>query len=347
MSTKLTTTIAALIMMMTALTGCISSDAEEEVETIKLAFSVQDDYENVDQNPQIFADYLSEELGMNVEIYPITSEGAAIEALRFGNAHFAFLDGGSGWVGWQQYDLQVAAADVKSDGRAYYEAHAWVLNDSEMAEALNDGNDSTDPFALLEGKTSCHTGWLKSAGMLMPMGYLIGNGYAEVVGDDSSVESLRDTIYEFFNENASIPESGTPYHGYGGAVKCLSEGYGEVAFAKDSTINSYCGSDDESENEDWCLEMERYVPLPAFGQSPSHPVMYNPEYVEDDVLEQVVSAMVAMSDNADGQMILENILNTDSIIEANTVSHLGSYGGLIQNVPGISSYYDDKYDINN
>ena len=334
-------------MMMTALTGCISSDAEEEVETIKLAFSVQDDYENVDQNPQIFADYLSEELGMNVEIYPITSEGAAIEALRFGNAHFAFLDGGSGWVGWQQYDLQVAAADVKSDGRAYYEAHAWVLNDSEMAEALNDGNDSTDPFALLEGKTSCHTGWLKSAGMLMPMGYLIGNGYAEVVGDDSSVESLRDTIYEFFNENASIPESGTPYHGYGGAVKCLSEGYGEVAFAKDSTINSYCGSDDESENEDWCLEMERYVPLPAFGQSPSHPVMYNPEYVEDDVLEQVVSAMVAMSDNADGQMILENILNTDSIIEANTVSHLGSYGGLIQNVPGISSYYDDKYDINN
>ena len=334
-------------MMMTSLTGCISSDAEEEADTIKLAFSVQDDYENVDQNPQIFADYLSEELGMNVEIYPITSEGAAIEALRFGNAHFAFLDGGSGWVGWQQYDLQVAAADVKSDGRAYYEAHAWVLNDSEMAEALNDGNDSTDPFALLEGKTSCHTGWLKSAGMLMPMGYLIGNGYVEVVGDNSSVESLRDTIYEFFNENASIPESGTPYHGYGGAVKCLSEGYGEVAFAKDSTINSYCGSDDESENEDWCLEMERYVPLPAFGQSPSHPVMYNPEYVEDDVLEQVVSAMVAMSDNADGQMILENILNTDSIIEANTVSHLGSYGGLIQNVPGISSYYGDKYDINN
>ena len=59
-----------------------------------------------------------------------------------------------------------------------------------MAEALNDGNDSTDPFALLEGKTSCHTGWLKSA-ELMPMGYLIGNGYADVVGDADSVESLE------------------------------------------------------------------------------------------------------------------------------------------------------------
>ena len=346
MSTKLTTIIAALLMIMTALTGCISSDGEEEVETIKLAFSVQDDYENIDENPQIFADYLSEELGMNVEIYPITSEGAAIEALRFGNAHFAFLDGGSGWVGWQQYDLQVAAADVKSDGRAYYEAHAWVLNDSEMAEALNDGNDSTDPFALLEGKTSCHTGWLKSAGMLMPMGYLIGNEYADVVGDADTVESLRDTIYEFFSENASIPESGTPYHGYGGAVKCLSEGYGEVAFAKDSTIESYCGSDDPSENADWCLEMERYVPLPAFGQSPSHPVMYNPVYTEDDLMNQFVAAMVGMSEDPQGQLILENILNTDSIIPADTESHLGSYGGLIENVPGITAYYGDKYDIN-
>ena len=35
----------------------------------------------------------------------------------------------------------------------------------------------------------------------MPMGYLIGNGYADVVGDADSVESLRDTIYEFFSEN--------------------------------------------------------------------------------------------------------------------------------------------------
>ena len=37
----------------------------------------------------------------------------------------------------------------------------------------------------------------------MPMGYLIGNEYADVVGDvDTS--TLRDTIYEFLSENASI-----------------------------------------------------------------------------------------------------------------------------------------------
>ena len=46
------------------------------------------------------------------------------------------------------------------------------------------------------------------------MGYLIGNGYADVVGDGDDVSSLRDTIYAFFNENASIPDSGTRYYGY-------------------------------------------------------------------------------------------------------------------------------------
>ena len=158
--------------------------------------------------------------------------------------------------------------------RTYYNAHAWVRADSEMAAAHLDDDPSTDPFALLEGKTSCHTGWLKSAGMLLPMGYMIGHGYANVIGDPNDIETLRNTIYSFFNEDASIPDSGTPYYGYSGAVKCLSDGTGDVAFAKDSTVDSYCANDVEEDNEEWCLERDQYVALPAFGKAPSHPVMY-------------------------------------------------------------------------
>ena len=65
------------------------------------------------------------------------------------------------------------------------------MNGSDIADAVLDGDDSTDPFAMLAGKTSCHTGWLKSAGMLMPMGYLIKNGYVTPVGDTSDINSLR------------------------------------------------------------------------------------------------------------------------------------------------------------
>ncbi|MEC7687643.1 MAG: PhnD/SsuA/transferrin family substrate-binding protein, partial [Candidatus Thermoplasmatota archaeon] len=339
------------LMLLCAAAGCIGSEDTDDttttpLETLVIAYEVRDDYTNVEENPQSLADYLSEKLNYDVSLYNVDSEGAMIEALRFGNADIAIMDGGAAWVGWQQYDLQVLAADQKSDSRAFYDAHAWVLADSEMALAATDDSNFTDPFSLLAGKTSCHTGWLKSAGMLLPMGYLIGHGYANVIGDPNDVETLRNTIHGFFNENASIPDSGTPYYGYSGAVKCLSEGVGDVAFAKDSTIDSYCGNEDTSENEDWCLARDQYVALPAFGQAPSHPVMYNPEFMDVTKADKVREALVGMTTDSSATTILEGVLNTPGIISTTTEDHLGSYSESIRNIPGISAYFNGKYSTN-
>ena len=354
----------------------INETVSPSVDKIRIAYEVKADYENIDENPQLLADYLEEALGVDVELYNVDSEGAIIEALRFGNADIAFMNGGAAWVGWKEYGLAAMAADQKSDERTYYNAHAWVRADSEMAAAHLDDDPNTDPFALLEGKTSCHTGWLKSAGMLLPMGYLIGNGYAEVVGDPDDVESLRNTIYSFFNEDASIPDSGTPYYGYSGAVKCLSDGTGDVAFAKDSTVDSYCGNDVEEDNEEWCLERDQYIALPSFGQAPSHPVMYNPEMLDVQTRTAILNAMMSMNfemyvenhttmgqtytgcydisvhvideespRNTCGSEILANVLNTPGIVRVTSQQHLGSYSDLIRNIPGITSYFDDKFDI--
>jgi len=342
------TTVAGLafLFIMTGFTGCLNGDEEEVIkEKFIIAYEVKEDYENPDENPQIMADYLAKELDMDVELYPITSEGAIIEALRFGNAHIAFMDGAAAWVGWQQYGLDALAADQKSDGRTYYNAHAVVLKDSEMAAAYLDNDDSTDPFSLLAGKTSCHTGWLKSAGMLLPMGFLIGNGYANVVGDPNDIESLRNTVTNFFNEDASIPESGTTYYSYSGAVRCLSEGVGDVAFAKDSTVAGYCGNENAADNEEWCLPEEDYVLLPSYGSAPSHPVMYNPEFVNDETKTKIQEALVAMKDDEEGVVILDKILGTPGITSTDAATHLGSYGGLIEDIPGINSYYSGKFEI--
>ena len=338
--------LLALLIVLGSIAGCIGNDEDEtELETLTIAFEVKDDYTNVDENPQKFADYLAEELNMNVELYPIDSEGAILESLRFGNADIAFMDGAAAWVGWQQYGLDALAADQKSDGRTYYNAHAVVLKDSEMAVAHLDGDDSTDPFALLAGKTSCHTGWLKSAGMLLPMGFLIGNGYANVIGDPNDIESLRSTVLNFFSEDSSIPDSGTPYYSYSGAVKCLTEGAGDVAFAKDSTISSYCGNTDTSENEDWCLPEDDYVLLPSYGAAPSHPVMYNPELLDSALITTIQDALVGMKDSEEGQSVLANVLNTPSIVKTTAQEHLSSYGNLVKDLPGIQSYFGDKFGI--
>ena len=338
--------LLALLIVLGSIAGCLGNDEEKtELETLTVAFEVKDDYTNVDENPQKFADYLAKELDMNVELYPIDSEGAILEALRFGNADIAFMDGAAAWVGWQQYGLDALAADQKSDGRTFYNAHAVVLKDSEMAAAYLDDDDSTDPFALLAGKTSCHTGWLKSAGMLLPMGFLIGNGYANVIGDPNDIESLRSTVLNFFSEDSSIPDSGTPYYSYSGAVKCLTEGAGDVAFAKDSTISSYCGNTDASENEEWCLPEDDYVLLPSYGAAPSHPVMYNPELLDAELIASVQDALVGMNDSEEGQSVLTNVLNTPSIVKTTAQEHLSSYGNLVKDLPGIQSYFGDKYGI--
>ena len=343
----------AMLFVFTSFTGCLGGDDDDDdttstsySEDLIIAYEVKDDYENPDENPQIMADYLTNELEMNVKLYPNTSEGSIIEALRFGNAHIAFMDGAAAWVGWKQYGLDAMAADQKSDGRTHYDAHAVVLKDSEMAAAYLDDDAATDPFSLLAGKTSCHTGWLKSAGMLLPMGYLIGNGYANVIGDPNDIESLRATVLNFFSDDASIPDSGTPYHGYSGAVKCLSEGAGHVAFAKDSTVDGYCANEVAADNEDWCLPRDDYVLLPSYGSAPSHPVMYNPEFVNSETKAKIQNALVAMNETEAGLAILDKILGTPGITEVTAEEHLGSYGNLIEDIPGINAYYNDKFTIN-
>ena len=345
---KMMTYLISMLFLTTTLAGCLDNNDEKDgkLGSLIIAYEIQSDYDNIDENPQQLADYLTEKLNYDVSLYSVDSEGAMIEALRFGNADIGIMDGGAAWVGWQQYDLGVLGADQKSDGRTYYNAHAWVRADSEMASAHLDDDPYTDPFALLSGKTSCHTGWLKSAGMLLPMGFLIGHGYANVVGDPNDVETIRNTIFEYFNENASIPDAGTPYYGYEGAIKCLSDGTGDVAFAKDNTVDSYCNNEVLQENSDWCLSRDQYVALPAFGKSPSHPVMYNPELMDSNLADLITEVLVEMSADSEASSILNNVLNTPGIVATNAEDHLSSYSSLISNIPGISAYYNDKFTIN-
>tara|TARA_B100001750_G_scaffold162246_3_gene131001 strand:- start:2420 stop:3418 length:999 start_codon:yes stop_codon:yes gene_type:complete len=319
--------ILVMLMVTTFLSGCIGSDDDEMV--IKIAFSVQDDYDNPEMNPQSLADFISNQTGLEVELYAISSDGMALEALRFGHADIAFLDGGSAWLGWQNYGLDVIAADQKSDGSTYYVPQAWVLN-----------NSSIQTLDELSGTDSCHTGWLKSAGMLMPMGYMIGEGIVEVTGDDNEIDSLLSTIENHFG-NATIPSSGDLYYGYDGAFRCMTEGKGDVAFAKSTSFEDHCVGND------WCLVRSEYRMLePAFGQVPSHAIMVNPSHSSNVKIASITAALLALNSDDSGSAILENVLNTPGITATGSQEHLGSYSSALNNIPGLTMVYEEKYEQN-
>lgn len=170
----------------------------------------------------------------------------------------------------------------------------------------------------------------------MPMGYMIGQGLVEVQGPEDEIESLRTTIEAHFDQ-ASIPSSGDMYYGYSGAFNCMTEGVGDVAFAKTSSYGDHC------EGNDWCLDREEYRILePHFGQVPSHPVMVNPDN-SGEKQDALIAALLALNSEEGGVEILENVLNTPGLSVVNSEDHLGSYSDAISSIPGITAYFDDKY----
>ncbi|MAF93415.1 hypothetical protein CMO85_01975 [Candidatus Woesearchaeota archaeon] len=363
MNRRLIATLLMTTLLAATVPGCLfTSDVDystcsDDDNCLKIAFEVKEEYQNTDENPQKLADRLGELMGQEVEIYPVNSQAATIEALRFGNADIGFLDGGAAWLSWNEYGLQVAAAEQKADGRAYYHAVAWVHKDSDMAQASMDGNIS-QALTLMEGKISCHTSALGSSGMLLPMGYLINNSYMEVVGDKDEIDSLHDTVTNHFSEDSSIPDSGTPYYRYIGSLRCLAEhALGDatdyISFAKDPTVPDYCGDDPQ----DWCFEgdfasTEDFYPIGGykengeintpFGKAPSHPVMYNPDVFTAAEVQSLRDAFTTMSSNDADLKILDDVLSTPGMTIIDTESHLGSYGDAIGDVPGINAYFGDK-----
>jgi len=353
-----------LFLIGASIPGCLFTDTvefnkcEDEDNCLIIAFEAKEEYKNTEENPQKLADRLEEIMGVEIEIYPVSGPAATIAALEFGNADIGFLDGGAAWLSWNTKGFQVLAAEQKADGRAYYNAVAWVHKDSDMAIAdIEDGN-STRALSLMAGKTSCHTSALGSSGMLLPMGYMISNGFIEVVGNENEIDSLTDTVRNHFSEDSSIPNSGTKYYRYIGSLRCLAEHEGGsandyISFAKDPTVPDYCGEDPQS----WCFEgdfssTEDFYPIGGyaengeintpFGRAPSHPVMFNPDYFTQSEVDALRDAFSVMNNNSEDLEILDDVLSTPGMTIIGTEEHLGTYGDAVEDVPGIKAYFDEK-----
>lgn len=318
---RLSGPLTAILLTAVALAGCTAEDDP----VLRLAFVQPDDAIAPAEDPQRLADAIEAESGRETEIYFVQSTQVALQALAAGHADAAFVDGSAGWFGWQRHDLDVIAAQQDGAGRTYYIASAWVPTNSTYQDMEG-----------LRGEDSCHTGLLKSAGMFMPLGWLIRNGYVERVGPDD-ISQIGPTADAFFGD-ARIPQSDAdPYGGYVGALRCLSEDLGDVAFLKDTTPTTYCGAD----ARDWCLDLDQYRELQQFGQVPSHPVMVGE--IPDDKRSDLLSALLALSGTEAGQAVLKETTGGARYVAVDGAqAHLGDYAANLQHVPGMSQYLESK-----
>ena len=127
----------------------------------------------------------------------------------------------------------------------------------------------------------------------------------------------------FFHADSEIPEGGTQYSGYSGAMKCMMTGHGDVALVKDTAYRLYCDENEDgmADGPDWCLERDEIVMLPSFGQAPSHPVMYDPARMDDETMLVIQEALLALDDDSEGREILNDVLNTAGMVASTGEEH--------------------------
>lgn len=301
------------------LAGCTS----EPDQVLRLAFAQPDDSLEPAKHPEPLAAAIEEATGRQTRLYLVENTELALQAVSAGQADAAFVDGAAGWFAWQRFGLEVAAASLESDGRPYYVASAWVLNSSSYQTPED-----------LRAADSCHTGLLKSAGTFMPLGWLIGNGHVSRVGPDE-VTSIVPTLDAFFGTVTMPASDAETYGNYANALRCLSDGTGDVAFGKDTTPASFCGAAPQT----WCLPSNDYRKLTEFGRVPSHPVMVGD--MADAKRTDLLDGLVALSSTTEGSQLLQQVLGTKGIVAVDsTEAHLGEFADAVEHVPGMSRYVE-------
>jgi len=140
--------------------------------------------------------------------------------------------------------------------------------------AITRQSDKNTDLLYLKGKKSCHSGFGLAAGWVIPLSFLLSNARMRPYGCDSVRAASEffqkscipgslsrefysyDSTWDYGNlcdlcHGASYRfcsrDSSEPFFGDTGALRCLVEGGGEIAFAKHTTILENTGG----RNQDW------------------------------------------------------------------------------------------------
>lgn len=199
-------------------------------------------------------------LGFTWGCFQAAGEDQCIAAISHGDATLRAFDSGEAYKAYEDYNLKVIAAEDYGSGTSEYYAVAVV--NSEMCAAGNRVN-----LASLQGKRACFTGYKRSAGWRVPIGFMLGAGIIPMKANNASVANDAESAAAFFsklcagrvgdngpvrtpdNQGALWPPLCTAckqncttsdaYYDYAGVLRCLVEGAGDVAFTKHTIVPQF------------------------------------------------------------------------------------------------------------
>ncbi|KAJ8378089.1 hypothetical protein AAFF_G00248030 [Aldrovandia affinis] len=187
----------------------------------------------------------------------------------------------------EQYDSGKCASNDDTDSSSYY-----------AVAVVKKGSDLT--WNGLKGKKSCHTGVGRTAGWNIPMGRIYkDHGCGAQYFSESCAPGASDVNSPLCKlckgsgegvgkrDNLCKPNNDELFYGYAGALRCLVEGGGDVAFVKHTTVEE--NSNTPSDFELLCPTGSRArAPVSDFkdchlAKVPAHAVITRPE-TRDEVV---------------------------------------------------------------
>lgn len=225
-----------------SMTLCVTSDAEME-KCVKMKTALR-------------AQLIQPEM----QCHKAHSHIRCMQAIRSGGADVAVFDASDVYTGGMRYDLIPFMSEVYNLGSPeyYVVAIAW-------------DKDPDTELTYLKNKRTCHSGINTAAGWVFPMAYLISNGWIRPFGCDSlraaseyfSKACVPGALSHDYNLGIQYPnlcdlchggsrsycrrDASEDFYGHTGALRCLVEGGGDVAFAKHTTVSENTGG----KRRDW------------------------------------------------------------------------------------------------
>lgn len=209
-----------------------AAEHSEGPSEVTFAFQPQENPDALAPDADEMASYMSDQLGVEAEVFLPTSYAAVVEALRSGNADVAYFSGWPYLVASQKTDLELLVVEER-EGNPFYFAKWYVDKESDI-ESISD----------LEERSVAFTSPTSTCSYLFPVAKVVEEGGLQKGGDPKN----------FFSE---VVYAG----GYQQSLMSLVHGRVDSAVAADYAYEQYLSGEQKKK----VRSIAELGPVPTHG----------------------------------------------------------------------------------